>query len=106
MVVTHCGQSGLNALKPVEAEHEPVKEPVPTLPLWGMERAAIIWVNQRRIRNAMKIRALIVSGLKKNDCSNLALATAMRNQRANIISYYSFTSISFKQPARNHWTLA
>lgn len=65
MVVTHCGQSGLNVLKPVEAEHEPVKEPVPTLPLWGMERAAIIWVNQRRIRNAMKIRALIVSGLKQ-----------------------------------------
>ena len=42
MVVTHCGQSGLNVLKPVEAEHEPVKEPVPTLPLWGMERVVII----------------------------------------------------------------
>ena len=43
---------------------------------------------------------------KTNHCSNLALATAMRNQRANIISYYSFTSTSFQQPARNHWTLA
>ena len=64
MVATHCGQSGLHALKPVEAEHELVKEPVPTLPLWGMERAATTWVNPRRIKNVMKIRALIVSGIK------------------------------------------
>ena len=61
MAVTRCGRSGLNAARVAEVERGRVKEPVPTLPLWETDRAAIIWVNLRRLRNVTRIRVLIVS---------------------------------------------
>ena len=63
MVVTPCGLNGPNALLLVEVEQEHEKEPVPTLPLWEMEKDASIWVNQRRWRSATRICVSIVSEL-------------------------------------------
>ena len=61
MVVTPCGPSGLNAARAVTVEQGFEREPAPILPQQEMARDVLIWVNPRRMKSAIKTRALIVS---------------------------------------------